>query len=106
MLGHTYKITYLLSEGGNMLNHPIVVVSFLIGLIILLLVTGGVEKMLRVIGNLSIKLIIGVLLLFFINIFGVQFGIHIPINFPTAIVSAILGIPGIAALLVINNFIL
>ncbi|WP_418055662.1 pro-sigmaK processing inhibitor BofA family protein [Priestia megaterium] len=29
-----------------------------------------------------------------------------PINFPTAIVSAILGIPGIAALLVINNFIL
>lgn len=65
-----------------MLNHPIVVVSFLIGLIILLLVTGGVEKMLRVIGNLSIKLIIGVLLLFFINIFGVQFGIHIPINFP------------------------
>ncbi|MEH6881850.1 pro-sigmaK processing inhibitor BofA family protein, partial [Priestia megaterium] len=60
-----------------MLNHPIVVVSFLIGLIILLLVTGGVEKMLRVIGNLSIKLIIGVLLLFFINIFGVQFGIHI-----------------------------
>ncbi|MDE8676402.1 pro-sigmaK processing inhibitor BofA family protein [Priestia aryabhattai] len=89
-----------------MLNHPIVVVSFLIGLIILLLVTGGVEKMLRVIGNLSIKLIIGVLLLFFINIFGVQFGIHIPINSPTAIVSAILGIPGIAALLVINNFIL
>ena len=65
-----------------MLNHPIVVVSFLIGLIILLLVTGGVEKMLRVIGNLSIKLIIGVLLLFFINIFGVQFGIHIPINLP------------------------
>lgn len=63
-----------------MLNHPIVVVSFLIGLIILLLVTGGVEKMLRVIGNLSIKLIIGVLLLFFINIFGVQFGIHIPIK--------------------------
>ncbi|MEH7557224.1 pro-sigmaK processing inhibitor BofA family protein, partial [Priestia megaterium] len=60
-----------------MLNHPIVVVSFLIGLIILLLVTGGVEKMLRFIGNLSIKLIIGVLLLFFINIFGVQFGIHI-----------------------------
>ena len=89
-----------------MLNHPIVVVSFLIGLIILLLVTGGVEKMLRVIGNLSIKLIIGVLLLFFLNIFGVQFGIHIPINCPTAIVSAILGIPGIAALLVINNFIL
>ena len=89
-----------------MLNHPIVVVSFLIGLIILLLVTGGVKKMLRVIGNLSIKLIIGVLLLFFINIFGVQFGIHIPIRFPTAIVSANLGIPGIAALLVINNFIL
>ncbi len=89
-----------------MLNHPILVVSFLIGLIILLLVTGGVEKMLRVIGNLSIKLIIGVLLLFFINIFGVQFDIHIPINFPTAIVSAILGIPGIAALIIINNFIL
>ncbi|TYR78160.1 pro-sigmaK processing inhibitor BofA [Priestia megaterium] len=89
-----------------MLNQPIFVVSFLIGLILLLLVKGGMEKMFRVIGNLTIKLIIGALLLFFINIFGAQFGLHIPINVPTTLISGVLGIPGIVGLLIISNVVL
>ncbi|MDW8518134.1 pro-sigmaK processing inhibitor BofA family protein [Priestia flexa] len=89
-----------------MLTQPLIVIPVLAGLIVLLLIKGGVENMFRIMGNLTIKLIIGVLLLFFINIFGAQFDIHIPINAPTAIISGVLGVPGIIGLFIINQFVL
>jgi inhibitor of the pro-sigma K processing machinery len=53
-----------------------------------------------------VKIVIGALFLFFVNVFGVPLDIHIPINIITAAISGILGLPGIGALIAIKFFIL
>lgn len=47
-------------------------------------------------------LIVGVVALFVINLIGASFGFHIAINPVTAATTAILGLPGVAALVVMN----
>ena len=85
---------------------PLLVISIIIALIIVILIVGTPFKPLRFIGQGFIKLMIGALFLFFLNAFGNYFGIHVPINFVTSAVSGFLGIPGVAALVVIQIFIL
>jgi len=62
-------------------------------------------KPLKFLGQGIVKVAIGALLLFFLNAFGSNFGIHIPINIVTATISGLLGIPGVAALTVIQIWI-
>ncbi|KAF0821776.1 pro-sigmaK processing inhibitor BofA family protein [Cytobacillus firmus] len=85
---------------------PIVVISILGGLILLLLFIGAPVKPVRFIGQGAIKLIIGALLLFFLNAFGNQIGIHVPINLVTSAISGFLGIPGLFALVAIQTWII
>lgn len=85
---------------------PIVVISILGGLILLLLLSGGPFKPFRFIGQAVIKILIGALFLFFLNVAGNRFGIHVPINFATSAVSGFLGIPGVFALAAIQKWIL
>jgi inhibitor of the pro-sigma K processing machinery len=85
---------------------PIVVISILGGLILLLLFIGAPVKPVRFIGQGAIKLIIGALLLFFLNAFGNQIGIHVPINLATSAISGFLGIPGLFALVAIQTWII
>jgi inhibitor of the pro-sigma K processing machinery len=85
---------------------PIIVVSIIGVLILLLLVIGTPIKPVRFIGQGVIKILIGALLLFFLNAIGNQFGLHVPINFITSAVSGLLGIPGLFALVVIQMWIL
>jgi inhibitor of the pro-sigma K processing machinery len=85
---------------------PILVFSVLGGLILLLLFLGAPVRPLRFIGQLFIKVIIGALLLFFVNAFGTSLDLHIPINLITASVSGFLGIPGLAALIIIKTMII
>lgn len=85
---------------------PIVVIGILSGLIVLFLLVGAPLKPLRFVGQGVVKLLIGALLLFFLNIIGNQFGIHIPINLATSAVSGFLGIPGLFALVVIDSWII
>ncbi|MGP7819716.1 pro-sigmaK processing inhibitor BofA family protein [Niallia sp. 01092] len=82
------------------------IISIVVGLVVLLLIAGTPFKPLRFIGQGIIKLVIGALFLFFLNAFGNKYGIHIPINFATSTVSGILGIPGVAALVAIQKYIL
>jgi inhibitor of the pro-sigma K processing machinery len=84
---------------------PIFVVLLLSGLIVFLLLAGG-GNMVRFIGQGMIKVVIGALLLFFVNAFGGQLDIHVPINIITAGISGFLGIFGVAALVIIDFFIL
>ncbi len=69
-----------------------------------LVLTKGIKKTFSFIGNLIVKGIIGVLLLYVLNVIGAQKGIHVPINEATASISALLGIPGIIALVVIQTY--
>jgi inhibitor of the pro-sigma K processing machinery len=88
------------------LLQPIYVISILGGLILLLLFSGVPFKPLRFIGQSVIKLLIGALLLFFLNVGGSRYGIHVPINVVTSAVSGFLGIPGLVALAAIQHFVL
>lgn len=85
---------------------PIIVISVLGGLIILMLLFGAPFKPARFVGQAAIKLIIGALFLFFLNVAGNQYGVHVPINFATSAVSGFLGIPGLFALVAIQHWVI
>ncbi|WP_210367909.1 pro-sigmaK processing inhibitor BofA family protein [Bacillus sp. REN3] len=85
---------------------PIVVISVLAGLILLLLIIGAPTKPLRFAGQTAVKILIGAIFLFFLNAFGTSLGIYVPINVATAAVSGLLGLPGVAALVVIQMWII
>ncbi|MCF6139614.1 pro-sigmaK processing inhibitor BofA family protein [Pseudalkalibacillus berkeleyi] len=85
---------------------PFWVFAIVCGLVILLLVIGAPLKPLRWVGQAAVKLVIGALLLFFLNAFGTAINLHIPINLATASVSGFLGIPGLLALVAIQKFVL
>jgi inhibitor of the pro-sigma K processing machinery len=85
---------------------PILVIALLGGLIIIVLLVGAPIKALRFVGQGVVKLLIGALFLFFLNIAGNQFGIHIPINIVTSAVSGFLGLPGLFALVAIDTWVM
>jgi inhibitor of the pro-sigma K processing machinery len=85
---------------------PIVVISILGGLILLLLFSGAPVKPVRFVGQAAVKFLIGALFLFFLNVAGNRYGIHVPINYATSAVSGFLGIPGLVALVAIQHWVL
>ena len=89
-----------------MILEPIVVITVLGVLVFLLLFLGAPVKPIRFISQGVIKIVIGAFLLFFLNVLGNQFGVHVPINLITSAVSGLLGIPGLCALVAIEMWII
>jgi inhibitor of the pro-sigma K processing machinery len=85
---------------------PIIIISLFAGLILIMFFIGAPIKPLRFVGQGIIKILIGALFLFFLNEFGTSLGVYVPINLVTASVSGILGIPGVLALVAIENWII
>ncbi|HEU5139793.1 MAG TPA: pro-sigmaK processing inhibitor BofA family protein [Bacillales bacterium] len=85
---------------------PIYVIALIGGLILLLLFVGAPVKPMRLIGGAIVKLMIGALFLFFLNIFGASINLHVPINLVTTAVSGFLGIPGLCVLVAIKYYFL
>ncbi|TCP22115.1 inhibitor of the pro-sigma K processing machinery [Scopulibacillus darangshiensis] len=85
---------------------PVILISIFVGMGLILLFIGAPLKPMRFAGKVVVKLLIGALMLFLLNTFGTSFNIHVPINAITTCVSGLLGIPGVAALVVIRYFIL
>lgn len=56
----------------------------------------------KIIFKLLINIILGGLLLMVVNIFGAGFGLHIPFNTITALISGILGLPGVILLIILQ----
>ncbi|MFT4417112.1 pro-sigmaK processing inhibitor BofA family protein [Fredinandcohnia humi] len=81
---------------------PVVVISILGGLIVLVLLMGAPLKPIRIVGQVFVKVLIGALFLFFLNAFGASFDLHLPINLVTSAISGLLGLPGLAALVLID----
>lgn len=73
---------------------------------IVLLIIRAPTKVTRFLGHGAVRLTIGILFLFFFNVFGGSIGLHIPINLFTVLVSSILGIFGVSSLAAIHLFIL
>ncbi|QDP38801.1 pro-sigmaK processing inhibitor BofA family protein [Radiobacillus deserti] len=83
-----------------------VVIIGVVALIAILLIVGAPLKPMRFLAKGTVKLVIGVLFLFFFNVFGASLGLHVPINIFTAVVAGFLGIPGLASLTAVHIFIL
>lgn len=56
----------------------------------------------KIIAKLIINSILGAILLYLINLIGAIWGVHIGINFVTAIIVGILGIPGAILLTILT----
>lgn len=82
------------------------VIIIMVAIVVILLLIGAPLKPMKFIGQTSVKLVIGILMLFFLNVFGANFGLHVPINLFTAFVSAFLGVFGVGSLAAIHLFIL
>ncbi|SDK23966.1 pro-sigmaK processing inhibitor BofA family protein [Sediminibacillus albus] len=82
-----------------------IIIAGMVALIALLLILGAPIKPLRFLAQGSVKLVIGVLFLFFFNVFGASVGLHLPINIYTALITGFLGIPGLASLAAIHIFV-
>ena len=85
---------------------PVIVISAIAVLILLLLLVGLPGKAAKWFGLSFMKLVIGALFLFFLNAAGHRFGIFVPINLATSAISGLLGIPGVAALAMIQYWII
>ncbi|WP_027410574.1 pro-sigmaK processing inhibitor BofA family protein [Anoxybacteroides tepidamans] len=84
---------------------PKVVIMLFLAAIVILLFIGTPFKPIRFVGYGAIRLITGALLLFVLNAIGNSFSFHIPINLFTSSISGFLGVPGVAALIIIEKYI-
>ncbi len=85
---------------------PLMIVVGVLTLALIIFLFRSPAKTMRLLGTSTIRLTIGVLFLFFFNVFGGSIGLHIPINVFTVLVSSILGIFGVTSLAAIHIFIL
>lgn len=87
------------------MNETVVIVS-IISLIVIILLIGIPIRFTRWIGEGIVRLVIGALFIFLINVVGNVSGIHLPINLFTVMVTGFLGIPGVVALIFIQQYII
>lgn len=87
------------------MNETVVIVS-IISLIVIILLIGIPIRFTRWIGEGIVRLVIGALFIFLINVVGNVSGIHLPINSFTVMVTGFLGIPGVVALIFIQQYII
>lgn len=83
-----------------------VIILGICGLMAIFLLVSMPGKALKWTGQAIMKVMIGAIFLFFLNAIGNQFGIFVPINLITAVISGFLGLPGVAALTVIQLWII
>jgi inhibitor of the pro-sigma K processing machinery len=79
-----------------------IVVAYAFGIILLYIIGRILFIPLRFIFRLIFNGLIGGLLLWFLNIIGGAFGLHIAINPITALIAGFLGIPGVILLIALK----
>lgn len=78
------------------------IIMFIVAIVAIFLIGKLFAWPLKILINLLVNGILGGILLFVINFFGSYIGINIPINAVTALISGILGIPGVLFLIIFN----
>lgn len=92
-------------EGEKMMNETVVIMS-IVSLIVIILLIGIPIRLTRFIGEGIARLVIGALFIFLINVVGGVLGIHLPINLFTVAVTGFLGIPGVVALIFLQQYVI
>ncbi|MFP7256152.1 pro-sigmaK processing inhibitor BofA family protein [Terribacillus goriensis] len=82
------------------------IIGILLAAVLVLLISGTSGKLFGLMLKGSVRIIIGVFLLFLFNVVGALAGLHIPINAATTVMVGLLGIPGLASLAAIQYFLL
>ncbi|GAB2536430.1 pro-sigmaK processing inhibitor BofA family protein [Gracilibacillus alcaliphilus] len=82
------------------------IIGGIVILIGLLLAKGIPANLVKGSGRIVMKITIGVLFLFFVNLLGASFGLYVPINLFTAGIAGILGIPGIVCLTALHFWVI
>ena len=80
------------------------IVGYLLGILIVFVVSGVCLKPLKHIARFLINSFIGILLAMGINIIGAHWGIHVGINPVTSIILGMLGVPGVILILLAQIF--
>lgn len=78
------------------------VIGYILGLLVLFVVTRILLKPLKIFVRLLANSVVGILLILFLN--ALPFGIYIGVNPITALVTGILGVPGVCLLLLLQIF--
>ena len=76
------------------------ILAYACGLIILYIVAKLLVVPLKIIWKLIVNAVVGGITLILINFFGGFIGVHIGINFLTALIVGILGVPGVVLILI------
>ncbi|BBP86439.1 sigma-K factor-processing regulatory protein BofA [Bacillus safensis] len=86
---------------------PVIVIGSILLAVLLLFMSGVQANPFKWLGLIGVKFVAGALFfLFCLNLFGESLGLHVSINPVTSGISGLLGIPGVAALIVIEKFII
>ncbi|WP_240378201.1 pro-sigmaK processing inhibitor BofA family protein [Bacillus piscicola] len=85
---------------------PIILISLAGIALCMFFLMGGLTSSFKWMGSILVRLVIGAMALFFLNIFGGVFDYHLPINLFTVGVSGLLGFPGLFMLVAVDLFIL
>lgn len=78
------------------------ILAYVFGLILLYLIGWFLLAPLKIVGKLVYNSVLGGIILVLINFFGGFIGIHIGVNPLTALLVGVLGVPGIALLLILQ----
>ncbi|QQK78509.1 pro-sigmaK processing inhibitor BofA family protein [Salicibibacter cibi] len=86
---------------------PVLIVAAIgLGIFILMFLGLPLKKPFKWVGNGVVRIMIGALALFLINLFGNFIGLHMPINLFTSAVTGILGIPGVLMIIAVHFLVL
>ena len=55
--------------------------------------------------KLAVNVVLGIIMIYLVNTFGMTIGIKIPFNIVTALIAGVLGVPGVIGLILIGFFI-
>lgn len=80
------------------------IIGYILGLIIVLVVSGICLKPLKIVLRFVINSLVGLALVALINLVGSFFGIHIGVNPVSGLLLGLLGVPGIIMILLAQIF--
>ncbi|SFI72964.1 pro-sigmaK processing inhibitor BofA family protein [Thermoflavimicrobium dichotomicum] len=73
-----------------------------LGIVFFMLINRSVKQPLKWFGYGVLYSVVGAIILFFVNLLGEYIQLHIPINPITALITGILGLPGLAYLIAVK----
>lgn len=79
-----------------------VIFAYIFGIMMLFLLAKLLLIPIKIVWKLAVNAVVGGITLLLINFIGGFFGLYIPINIITALITGILGVPGVIMILILQ----